>query len=69
VHSGKVALPGGMLGVGSVMVVAVHSTCLSTVMVAASERWVYASGVVAIASKIEGAAFALAFVVGSSVEA
>jgi hypothetical protein len=69
VHSGKVALPGGMLVVGSVVAVAVHSTGSSTTVVAASEHWVSGSRIVAIASEIEGVAFALPSVPSSSVVA
>jgi hypothetical protein len=66
VHSGKVALLGGMLVVGSVVVVAVHSIGSSVAVVAASRCLVSPSGVVAIASGMEGAAFALASMAGSS---
>jgi hypothetical protein len=69
VHFGKVALLGGMLAVSSVVAVAVHSTGSSVAMVTASERWVPASGATTVASKIEGAAFALASTAGSSMMA
>jgi hypothetical protein len=69
VHSRKVALMGGMLAVGSVMAVAIHSTGSSAAVVAASEHWVSASGVVVVASEIEGAAFALASMASSSMVA
>jgi hypothetical protein len=65
VYSGKVALPGGMLGVCSVVAVAIHSAS----SFAASARWVSASEAMTIASEIEGAAFALASMAGSSVVA
>jgi hypothetical protein len=60
VYSEKVALPGKILAVGFVMAVVVHSTSSSAMVVVASERWVSASEALAIASKIEGAAFAFA---------
>jgi hypothetical protein len=53
----------------SIVVVAIHSIGSSTVVVTASERWVSASEVVATASGIKGAAFALASTAGSSVVA
>jgi hypothetical protein len=52
--------------VGSVVAVVVHSASSSATVVTTSERWVSTSGVAAIASKIEGAAFALAFAASSS---
>jgi hypothetical protein len=66
---GKVALPGGILVVGSVMVVAIHSTGSSTTVVIASACWVSTSIATTVASIIEGAAFALASVAGSSMVA
>jgi hypothetical protein len=69
VHSGKGALSGGMLAAGSVMAVAANAIGLSAAVVAVSERRVSASGAMTIASEIEGAAFALASVAGSSVVA
>jgi hypothetical protein len=69
VHSGKVALPGGMLAVGFVMAVAAHSTSSSAAVVVTSECWVSSYGVADTASEIEGAVFALASVAGSSVVA
>jgi hypothetical protein len=66
VCSRKVALPGEKLAVGSVVAVVVHSTGSSVAVVTASEHWVSASGATAIASEIEGAAFVLAYVAGSS---
>jgi hypothetical protein len=48
------------------MVVAVHSVSSSAMVVAASACWVSASKAAAVASEIEGAAFALASVAGSS---
>jgi hypothetical protein len=66
VYSGKVALPGRMLAVGSTVAVAVYSVDSSAAVVSASMCWVSASEAVADASKIVGAAFALASVVGSS---
>jgi hypothetical protein len=66
VHYGKVALSGGMLAMGPVMAVVIHSTGSSVAVVTASEHWVSASGATAIASEIEGAAFVLAYVAGSS---
>ena len=65
-HSVDVALPGGRLAAGSVMAVAVHSVDSSAVVVAASEYLAYASGTAAVASDIEGAAFALTAAAGSS---
>jgi hypothetical protein len=56
VCSGKVALSGGMLDVGSVVAVAVHSIGSSAVMVASFEHWVSATKVVAVASRIEDTA-------------
>jgi hypothetical protein len=55
-----------MLVVGPVIAVLVHSVGSSVVVVTASEHWFSASGAVAVASKIEGATFALACVAGSS---
>jgi hypothetical protein len=52
--------------VGSVMAVVVHSASSSAAVVTTSERWVSTSGATAIAPKIEGAAFALAFAASSS---
>jgi LmbE family N-acetylglucosaminyl deacetylase len=49
VHYGKVALLGGMLAAGSVMVVAAHSADSSAAVVAASEHWISASGATAVA--------------------
>jgi hypothetical protein len=69
VHSRKAALPDRMLAAGSIVAVVVHSSCSSTVVVSGSEHWVSTFKVVAIASEIEGAAFALASVAGSSVVA
>jgi hypothetical protein len=66
VYSGKVALPGRMLAVGSTVAVVVHSIDSFAAVVSASMCWVSASEAVADASKIVGAAFALASVVGSS---
>jgi hypothetical protein len=67
VYYGKVALSGEMLVVGSVMVVVAHSAGSSTAVVAASVHWVFASEAVVVAFKIEGAAFALTSMAGSSV--
>jgi hypothetical protein len=53
----------------SVMAVAVHPSGSSTVMFAATEHLVSASGTVAVASEIGGTAFASASVFGSSVVA
>jgi hypothetical protein len=58
-----------MLVVGSLVAVVVHSAGSSALVVAASEHWVSASRVVAVASKIEGAAFVLASVADSSMVA
>jgi hypothetical protein len=69
VYSGKVALSGGMLAAGSIVVVVVHSIGSSVVVIATSEHWVSTSGAVAIASEIEGTAFALTSMAGSSVVA
>jgi hypothetical protein len=69
VCSGKVALPGTMLVVGSIVAVAAHSASSSAVVVTASARWVSAFEAAAVASGIEGAAFALAYTAGSSVVA
>jgi hypothetical protein len=69
VCSGKVALLGEMLTMGSVVVVAVHSTSSSTVVVIASERRVSASEAVAVASGIEDDVFALTSVADSSMVA
>jgi hypothetical protein len=55
--------------VSSVVAVAVHSTGSSTAVVTASEHWIPASGATTVASEIEGAAFALASMTGSSVMA
>jgi hypothetical protein len=52
VSSGKVAPPGGMLAVHSAVVMAVHSTGSSAVVVAASVHWVTASEAVAVAPGI-----------------
>jgi hypothetical protein len=68
-HFGKVVLLGGMQAVGSAMAVAVHFAGSVAAVVATFERWASASGVAPIASKVEGTAFALALVVGSSVVA
>jgi hypothetical protein len=59
-------LPSGMQVVGSTVVLAAHSVSSSAAVVAASECWVSASRAAAIASKIEGAVFALASTAGSS---
>jgi hypothetical protein len=67
VHSGKVALPSGMLAVG--LVVAVHSTSSSAVLVAISVHWVSRFGIAAVAHEIKGATIALASMVGSSMVA
>jgi hypothetical protein len=66
VCSGKVAQPGVMLVVGSVVAVVAHFAGSFAKVVAASERWVYASEATSIASRIEDAAFALAPAVSSS---
>jgi hypothetical protein len=55
--------------VGSTMAVAAHSVGSSTMVVAASARWVSASEVAVVASGIEGVAFVLASMDGSSVVA
>jgi hypothetical protein len=55
VYPGKVALPGRMLAMGSIVAVAVHSTGSPAAVV--------------IASEIEGAAFALASEASSSMVA
>jgi hypothetical protein len=55
-----------MLAVGSTVAVVVHSVDSSAVVLSASMCWVSASEAVADASKIVGAAFALASVVDSS---
>jgi hypothetical protein len=49
------------------MAVVAHSAGSSTAVVAASAHWVFASEAVVVASKIEGAAFALTSMAGSSV--
>jgi hypothetical protein len=64
VHSGKVALLSGMLVVG--LVVAVHSTSSSAMLVAVFVHWVSRFGTAAIAHEIKGATIALASTVGSS---
>jgi hypothetical protein len=69
VCSGKVALPGGMLVVGSIVAVATHFVGSSATVVAPSECWVYASEATTVASIIEDAAFQLAPMIGSSVVA
>jgi hypothetical protein len=69
VHSGKVALLGGMLVTSSVVAVATYSTGSSAAVVIASEHWVSTSRAAVIASKIEGTAFAMASVAGSFVVA
>jgi hypothetical protein len=69
VDSGKVALLGGMLAVGSALAVAVHSIGSSAAVVIASARWVSVFEVAAVASEIEGTANTLASVAGSSMVA
>jgi hypothetical protein len=69
VYSGKVALPGRMLAVGSIMVVAGHSAESSATMVTASKRWVPTSEATTVASEIAGATFALTSMADSSVVA
>jgi hypothetical protein len=59
-------LPGRMRAVGSTMVVVVHFAGSVATLVAASEHWVSASRIVVVASEVEGAAFALPLVAGSS---
>jgi hypothetical protein len=66
VYFGKVALPGRTMAMGSIMAVATHSADSSTAVVAASVCWVSTSEAIAVASEIEGAAFALASVASSS---
>jgi hypothetical protein len=61
--------PGRMLAVGSIVAVAAHFVGSSAVEVTTSERWVYTSKAIAVASRIEDAAFALAHVTDSSVVA
>jgi hypothetical protein len=55
-----------MLAVGSIMVVAAHSTGSSAAVVAAFAHRVLAYETTVVASGIGGAAFALAYVAGSS---
>jgi hypothetical protein len=69
VDSGKVALLGGMLAVGSALAVDVHSIGSSAAVVIASTRWVSVSEAAAVASEIEGTANTLASVAGSSMVA
>jgi hypothetical protein len=57
------------MAVGSTMAVAAHSVGSSTMVVAASARWVSASEAAAVASGIEGVAFVLASMDGSSMVA
>jgi hypothetical protein len=57
------------MAVGSTMAVAAHSVGSSTMVVAASACWVSASEAVAVASGIEGVAFVLASMDGSSMVA
>jgi hypothetical protein len=52
---------------GFAMVVAIHSTSSSAVVVAASTHWVSTSEAATVASETEGTAFALASMAGSSV--
>jgi hypothetical protein len=59
-------LPGGMHAVGSAMAVAVHFAGSVAAVVATSKRWASTSRVVPIASEVEGTAFALTLVAGSS---
>jgi hypothetical protein len=65
----KVALPGGILVVRFDTAVAAHSTGSSAMVVIASEHWVSAYEAATVASRIVGAAFALAPVAGSSMVA
>jgi hypothetical protein len=55
-----------MLVAGSVAATAAHFACSSAVVFVAIEHLASTSGIVAIASKIRGAAFASASTVGSS---
>jgi hypothetical protein len=64
-----VASLGGMLAMGSDAAEVVHSAILSAAVVTTSERWVLAPEAVAVASRIGGAAFALASMADSSVVA
>jgi hypothetical protein len=66
-HSVKVELRGEVLVAGFVMSVAAHFASLSAAVFAAMEHLASASGIVAVASEIGGAAFASVSVVGSSV--
>ena len=52
---------------GSTVVVAIHFAGSSVVVVAVSERWVSTFRATTIASQLEGTAFALPLVAGSSV--
>jgi hypothetical protein len=56
-----------MLAVGSIMAVAEYSIGSSTAVVATSAHWVSTSEAATIASGIEGTAFALPLLAGSSV--
>jgi hypothetical protein len=64
-----VALPGGMLAMGSIVVVVVHSAGSFAMVVAASKRWVSTSEAVTVAFEIEGTAFALTSMSSSSMVA
>jgi hypothetical protein len=66
VHSALVALWGEVPVVVSVMTAAVHPSDSSTVMFAAMEHLISASGTVAVASKIGGTIFASTSAFGSS---
>jgi hypothetical protein len=59
-------LPDGMQAVGSAMAVAIHFAGSIAAVVATSKHWASASRVAPIASEVEGTAFALALVAGSS---
>jgi hypothetical protein len=65
VHSAQVALWGEVLVVVYIVATAAHLVGSSAVMFAAMEHLVYASGTVAVASEIGGAAFALVSTFGS----
>ena len=65
-HHAKVAVRGGVPVAGSVGAASVHPGGSAAMMFAAAEHLASASGTAAIASKIRGAAFALAFACDSS---
>jgi hypothetical protein len=69
VHSAQVVLWGKVLVVVSIVAIAAHLVGSSGVMFAAMEHLVSASGTVAVASEIGGAAFASVSAFDSSVVA